>query len=56
MARWARSRRISDSEDSTVLLIGRNFTGLLIPLTGTERLVIPGPNRSRTWTKPITLS
>ena len=56
MARWARSRRISDSEESTVLLIGRYFTGLLIWRTGTESLVTPGPSRSRTCTKPITLS
>ena len=38
MARWARSRRISDSEESTVLLIGRNFTGRAIRPTGTESL------------------
>ena len=35
MARCARSRRISDSAESTVLLIGRNFTGRLIRPTGT---------------------
>ena len=43
MARWARSRRISDSEESTVLLIGRYFTGRLIWPTGTE----PWPRRGR---------
>src|SRR6266478_2318673 len=42
MARWARSRRISDSEESTVLLIGRNFTGRLIRPTGTGPLATPG--------------
>src|ERR1700730_8204905 len=47
MARWARSRRISDSAESTVLLIGRNFTGRTIRLTGTRSLATPGPGTAQ---------
>ncbi len=57
MARCARSRRISDSADSTVLLVGSIFTGRHTSPTREPPSPSSGaPSRSRACTKPITSS
>ena len=56
MARWARSRRISDRADITVLLVGSIFTGRLMSPTRAGRGCGSGSSRSRACTKPITSS
>src|SRR5580704_13734272 len=56
MARWARSLRISDRADSTILLMGRNFTGRQTSPTWRESASGRRSSRSRECTKPITSS
>jgi hypothetical protein len=56
IARCARSRRISDRADSTVLLIGRNLIGRTTSSTSAALSGAPGPSRSLMCTKPMTLS
>ena len=56
MARCARSRRISDSADSTVLLIGSCLTGRQISPTRMPAVGVRPSSRSRACTKPITSS
>ena len=56
IARCARSRRISESAESTVLLIGRNLIGLTAWSTSAALSGAPGPSRSLMCTKPTTLS
>ena len=56
IARCTRSRRISDSADSTVLLIGRNLIGRTATSTSALRGGAAGPSKSRMCTKPTTLS